>query len=252
MDSLYKYFDDFTLKARVMPGLTILFPLIPYSFTKGILNSNILENSILNVIIFTIFSAILAFASRNQGKIKEKKLFKEWGAMPTTIIMRFSDDTLNYNSKVRYHKILNDKLPDLQIPLSKEEEDNIIDADEKYKSAIDWLRLNANSNHEKFPLVYAELKNYNFARNLYGLKNIGLIIYTLIGIRECLVINNFNIVNLILIPYPQYISLIIMVVGALIVLFISRKKIVRQRANDYAKALIETCNKLEIHIEENN
>ena len=252
MNSLYKYFDDFTLKARVMPGLVILFPLIPYSFVKGFLNSNIFEDSIMNTLIFTILTAILAFASRNQGKIKEKKLFKEWGEMPTTIMMRFSDNTLNYSSKVRYHKILNDLIPDLNLPLSKEEEIEMVDADEKYKSAVDWLRLNANNDKDKFPLVYAELKNYNFARNLYGLKSIGLAIYVLIGIREYLIIKNFNLVDLILMPYPQYISLIIMIVGAIIVLFISRKKTVRHRADDYAKALIETCNKLESCVDKNN
>lgn len=252
MDLLYKYFNDFNLKARVMPGLVIVLPLIPYSLVKGFIDSNVLQDSVIYGLIFIILTAILASVSRNQGKAKEKKIYKELGGMPTTIMMRFSDGTLSYKSKVRYHEILNEKIPNLNLPLSKIEEDNMDDVDEKYKSAIDWLRLNANSDKEKFPLVYEELKNYNFSRNLYGLKNIGLCLYFFIGIREFLIIKNFSIFELILMPYPQYVSLLLMIGGALIVLFSARKKTVKNRACDYAKTLIETCNKLDLSEMKNN
>lgn len=105
---------------------------------------------------------------------------------------------------------------------------------------------------KKFSLVYEELKNYNFSRNLYGLKNIALVIYFFIGIREFLIIKNFSIVELVLMPYPQYISLLLMIGGAVIILFSARKKTVKNRAYDYAKALIETCNKLDLSEIKNN
>lgn len=149
MDLLHKYFNDFNIKARIMPGLVIVLPLIPYSLVKGFIDSNVLQDSEIYVVIFIILTTILASVSRNQGKAKEKKIFKELGGMPTTIMMRFSDDTLSYESKVRYYKILNEKIPNLNLPLSKSEEDNMDDVDEKYKSAIDWLRLNANSDTKK-------------------------------------------------------------------------------------------------------
>lgn len=245
MEILKDYFDDFNLKARVMPGLVILLPLIPYSIAKGFMDGNILQDSTIYCLVFVVLMAILAYISRNQGKIKEKKIYKDLGGMPSTIILRFSDDTLNEKSKIRYHKILNNIISNLNLPLSKEEEEEMVDADESYKAAVDWLRNNANADRDKFPLVYEELKNYNFNRNLYGLKNIGLVIYFLIGLREIFIIKDFSIVELILMPYPEYISLLLMIGGAIIVLFLARKKTVENRAYDYAKALIETCNILE-------
>lgn len=252
MDLLQNYFNDFTLKARVMPGLVIVLPLIPYSLVKGLIDLTFTQDSVLYGLIFIILTTILASVSRNQGKKKEKKIYKELGGMPTTIMMRFSDETLSYKSKVRYHEILNEKIPNLNLPLNEEEEYNMIDVDEKYKSAIDWLRLNANSDTKKFSLVYEELKNYNFSRNLYGLKNIGLMIYFFIGLREFLIIKNFSIVELVLMPYPQYVSLLLMIGGAAIILVSSNKNTVKNRAYDYAKALIETCDKLDLYEIKNN
>ena len=56
--------------------------------------------------------------------------------MPTTIILRFSDDTIDDITKVKYHKWLNEKIPDLQLPESEEEENLDSQSDSKYESVI--------------------------------------------------------------------------------------------------------------------
>jgi hypothetical protein len=78
---------------------------------------------------------------------------------------------------------------------------------------------------------------------LYGTKIIAFFIYLAIAIRELQLIDEFNIQNMITKPYPEYVALIIMVLSSLFVLLIN-KKIVQRKAFDYAKALVEVCERL--------
>lgn len=244
MDILSKYFGDFNLKARVMPSIVILLPMIPYSILNGIIDKDALEGNVINILAFIALVFWFSNLCRDRGKRKESILFKKWGGMPTTTLLRFSDTTLAMNSKIRYHKILNDQIDNLNLPLTLADENNCVNCTDKYDTAIDWLRNNANNNKKEFPLVYEELKAYNFSRNLYGLKYIGVLLYLVLGIREFLIIKNFSFKELFLMPYPQYISFIIMILGFLGTLFCITEKSVKKRAIAYAKALIETCNKI--------
>lgn len=58
-----------------------------------------------------IFSSdfICRIYSTRTGKTYEEKFYKALGGMPTTIILRFSDDTIDDITKVKYHKWLNEK-----------------------------------------------------------------------------------------------------------------------------------------------
>lgn len=245
MDYLKKHFDEFTIHTRIMPGLVIMLPVIIWGIRKGLIDGKSLQENAVYLFIFTVFIVILSYYSRVCGRNVEKKLFEELGGMPTTIILRHTDNFIDSKTKHRYHKILQLNIQDINIPVDIGEELNNIYSDEEYKSAINWLRNNANSNREQYPMVYNELKNYNFTRNLYGLKRLGLVIYFLVGTWECIRIESFNIMDLLVKPYPEYISIIIMVLGAIVVMMIARKRNVKDRAYDYAKTLIETCEKLD-------
>ncbi|MEX6588251.1 hypothetical protein [Paraclostridium bifermentans] len=244
IEFLSKYFDDFNLKARFMPSIVILLPMIPYSILNGIVDKDALEGNVINSMFFIALVLWFSNVGRDRGKRKEGILFKKWGGMPTTTLLRLSDKTLAMNSKLRYHKILNDQIDNLNLPLTLADENNCVDCTDKYDAAVDWLRNNANSNRKEFPLVYEELKSYNFSRNLYGLKSLGLLLYLILGIREIFIIKNFSFKELFLMPYPQYISFILMILGFLGTLFFVTEKSVKKRAIAYAKALIETCNKI--------
>ncbi|MGL5642799.1 MAG: hypothetical protein ACRDDM_11040 [Paraclostridium sp.] len=245
MDYLKKHFDEFTINTRIMPGLVIMLPVIIWGISKGIIDGNSLKENTVYLFMFTIFIVILSYYSRICGRNVEKKLFKKLGGMPTTIILRHSDNFIDSKTKHRYHKILNSVIKDVNIPENIGAELKNINSDDEYKSAVNWLRNNANDNRDKYPMVYNELKNYNFTRNLYGLKRVGLAIYFFVGVWEGIRIESFNIMDLLIKPYPEYLSIIIMIIGALVVMMIARKKNVKERAYDYAKALIETCEKLE-------
>ena len=242
MDKIKEFFGDFNLYARVMPVLVVLLPIIILSCIKGIITDKLMEATIY-IVVSIIFLTLMSNFARNRGKEYEKKMYNELGGMPTTILMRFSDDRINEVSKSNYHKQLNKCVEGIKLPLIAEEETE--ETDIQYEAAINWLRSYANSNRDKEFRVYQELKEYNFWRNLYGIKSVGVILYILIGIRECFIIKEFSMINMIMTPYPQYIALLCMVISLVIIMITVNKNIVKSKAFDYAKTLIEVCERLQ-------
>ena len=241
MEKLKSFFDDFTFYARIMPILVIFLPIIILGCIKGIITSEITETALYSVIYIVFITFISKFA-RNRGKQCEKNMYKELGGMPTTILMRFTDNTINKISKKKYHEILNSKLDGIELPLSLQDE--VQESDQMYEAAINWLRNYANSNKKTEFMVYQELKEYNFWRNLYGIKSIALVLYLVIGVRELFLIEDFDLFSMIKCPYPKYISFWCMIISIILVIFVVNKNIVKSKAFDYAKALIEVCERL--------
>ncbi|OVE67975.1 hypothetical protein CCS79_13550 [Clostridium diolis] len=241
MEQIKAFFDDFTFSTRLMPVLTWMLPIIGIGIYEKIIDEGMIKNTLyLSIII--IFMTFMSYIARNLGKKVERNMVKRLGALPTTILMRFSDDRIDRYSKERYHKVLKSKIKGLNIPLNLGEENS--ESDEIYDSAINWLRNTANLDKKKYVMVYNELKAYNYWRNLYGSKYIFETIYILIAIREVVIINDFNVKDIFLKPYPEYLVFIIIIISIFLTLSIIRRKNVENKAFDYAKALIEVCEKL--------
>ena len=241
MEKIKVFFDDFTFHARVMPVLVILLPIIILGCIKGILTNGFMDTT-LYITIFVICLTVMSKLARNKGKDYEVKMYNDLGGKPTTILMRFSNTNINNISKKKYHERLNQKLEGIKLPLSQEEETG--ESDLLYEAAINWLRNHAIHNREVEFRVQQELKEYNFWRNLYGIKYMGLVLYILIGVREYYIIESFNINTMIKSPYPQYIALLCMIISIVVIFFGVNKKIVKYKAFDYAKTLIEVCETL--------
>lgn len=237
MKLLQQHFDDFTLRTRVMPAIVVWIPIIILVINKGFVVDDVLKMlstyGIITVVMLTVMSKI----TRQMGKIVEKKMYNKLGGMPTTILLRFSDNTIDSVSKAKYHNLLN-KRYNLNLPLVKEEEN--IESDEQYKAAINSLRNYSNSHREDMPRVYIELVEYNFLRNLYGIKYIALIIYFVIAIREIFILDEIDLKQMFINPYPEYVSLLIMIASMILVSIFINKKSVVSSAFVYAKTLIET------------
>lgn len=248
MDKFKNFFDDFTFHARVMPVIVLLAPIIMIGLIKGLIQYSWIENGtliFLSLVFLTIFSKI----ARNIGKDYEKKMYAKLGGMPTTIVLRFSDNTFDDITKERYHRKLN-RFRGLNLPLDKSNEN--ADDDQQYISATNILRNYANSNRDKEPRVYQELKEYNFWRNLYGTKRIALFLYLVIVIREIILKGIISLNQAFLHPYPDYIVLIIMVLCIVSIMLFVNKKTVTQKGFDYAKTLIEVCERIPADIREEN
>lgn len=241
MDKLIKVFDDFTFHARVLPVLTAMFPIIVLGIFKGFIYKDFLDIS-LYVFVLLIFIALASKVARECGKHYEHKMYCELGEKPTTIILRYSDSTIDNITKTRYHKLLNEKLKDLRLPLNPKEENK--ESDIMYASAMTYLRRYANSNRDSEPRVYQELKEYNYWRNLYGCKWFSIIIYILIATREIFIIDSFSIQDIFFKPYPEYVAFLLMIAGIIVMFTFVNKNIVKRRAFDYAKTLAEVCEKL--------
>lgn len=243
---MYKFlketFDDFNLHARVIPALIIALPVYIYLILKHIIALNFVNTILINSGIFVLLIIIFYKVIRNLGKKHEEKMYKELGAKPTTIILGYSNNLIDEISKNRYHRKLNEKVKGLKLPVKKENETK--EDDIKYESAINWLRKYANSNRDKEPRVYQELKDYNFWRNLYGGKSIIIFSCLVCIIIEFVNLINYGINQLIINPYPIIIPILVMIIILLMSCVIINKKVVKSKAFDYAKTLLEVCDSL--------
>ena len=215
MNKVKNFFDDFTFHARVMPIMVVTMPIVIAAISKGILQGGWSENIgliLLSLVYFTMTSKI----ARNLGKSYEV-------------------------TKKRYHKKLN-QFDGLVLPLDASDETS--DTDLQYISASNILRNYANSNRNKEQRVYQELKEYNFWRNLYGTKGIALVVYLLIIVREITLHGTIDIKNIFLNPYPDYVVLILMTLYAVTFVLFVNKQTVIIKAFDYAKSLIEVCERI--------
>ena len=241
-------FDDFVITARIKPALTAVFPLLLIVFYKGVIKCKWVEAGV-GLALSSVIISFMAFIVRELGKSYEEKLYKKLGGKPTTIILRFTDGTVDSVAKTKYHKWLNNNIPDLKLPVSKQEEDADTQSDAKYEGAARYLRTYANSHREQFPRVYQELKKYNYWRNIYGCKLYVLLLYGALAVREMLIADKFSIADVFLNPIPKYPILLVLIGWSLVFCLIVTRKTVTRNAFDYAKTLIEIVDELAIDLE---
>ena len=96
MESVKKYFDDFVFAARVMPAMTAGLPLLIVAVYNGIVANSWSEAST-SFVLAIILIAFSAYIAREWGKNYEGKMFEELGGIPTTIILRFSDEGVKFS-----------------------------------------------------------------------------------------------------------------------------------------------------------
>ncbi len=244
MDAITRLFDAYSLKARVQVIFFVLFPVIisiiawyPEAKSWGGIAASFL--AICGILAF------LAIKISSIGNALQRKLYKEWGGAPTTIALRHHGNNA-YTIK-RYHSWLNTKVPELLMPTIQEETDAPNDADQRYDSAIKFLREHTRD-AKKYPLVKIELTNYGFSRNLLAIKYVGVILATIsVFINGTLIwfkhlTNIGSDIEKIVEALPQtqtgacLLSLI-----ALFGWLLVTKHWVKTRANSYAISLVAVC-----------
>ena len=239
MDAAKKNFDEFTWQTRVMPVIVVAIPLFLAAVAKGFTLPSPLETGFMVVVIVAVLS-LLYRLGRNLGKKCETRMFGRLGAMPTTILLRFSDTRIGTVSKQHYHQRINEVYT-LQLPLEPAAEKP--EDDEQYDAAAQSLRNRANFDRNTEFRVYQELKEYHYFRNLYGIKPVAIIIYAALAVREMMLIPDFSLKSLFLTPMPDYLSFVIFLLAIVLCCLVTAKG-VEERAFSYAKALIETCERI--------
>jgi hypothetical protein len=169
---ILKFFDAYTVRARVLPGLLAALPLAVtvYAWKPGDLLS---WNSLGGVIAAFGGTILLAFIARDLGKAAEDRLYKKWGGRPTELLMLHSGP-VDPALLVRRHSALRRLFPKISVPTSAEETQDRAGAIQRFTTFTTLVITRHRTMKDRFPLVFEENCNYGFRRNMYGLRWIGL------------------------------------------------------------------------------
>ena len=164
--------DEYAVKARVFPAFLTLLPLgICAGQFVGFGSAIVAACSAFGGT--ALMSFVLAQWSRDAGKRKERELYRLWGGMPTTAYLRHRDQNVNPVVKTRRHQRLQRLVPDVVLPSAAAERDDPADADQRYEAATKVL-IQRTRDKEKHHILFQELIDYGFRRNLWGLKPVAI------------------------------------------------------------------------------
>jgi hypothetical protein len=251
MNELEKLFDTYSLNARVKPAFLVFFPVVISLFVLYEPSRSWGGASLTLIISFGIIS-FAANQMSTRGNIIQEKLFKKWGAAPTTIIMRHSDVRLDKYTKNRYTQRLEALVNNFSAVSLEQELANRDDADQMYRTATNYLREHTRDT-KKYTLIFNENISYGFSRNIRAFKWVGIAINLLVLACSLFVIvqKNKEIVTqqfsdmLFLLPFEQTSLIAILILGLLVWIFIVTEKWVEVRAFAYARALLASCEQIE-------
>jgi hypothetical protein len=168
-----KLLDPYEVKARLFPGLLVLLPVILFFVLFYGATSPAVAS--LGTVLATCGGPyLLSSFVRTWGQRAQDLLIKEWGAQPSTIMLRHRDTMLSQQTKLRYHALATSRLG-VVMPTVEEEQSNPATADRSYAAAADALRPLTND-RKAFPFVFKELVAYGFNRNAYGSRWVGLFV----------------------------------------------------------------------------
>jgi hypothetical protein len=168
-----KFLDPYDLKARIVPGLILVFPiLIDALYAAPILNSWPIFTAT-GVCGFALVYALGQLASALGERI-QSRLWESWGGPPSTRFMRHRDSFFTENLKRLIYK----QIPQtLSMPLMTEDEEarDSQQADKEINGAFlrvkDYLREN-----DSRGLWFTHNVEYGFCRNLLGLRVLWIIV----------------------------------------------------------------------------
>jgi hypothetical protein len=169
MTSALSLVDEYNRQARLYPSLLAVLPplLATLAWFPSLLTSN------LGTTLVTLASSCgilfgLSVFSRSYGKRTEARLLRVWGGWPTTQWLRHADGHLVALTKLRYHRALMRRLPEIHMPSADEDRRDPANADYAYELAVGWLKEYCRKGD--FPLVVKENIEYGFRRNARGIR----------------------------------------------------------------------------------
>ena len=173
LGAISELFDSYGRTARLYPGVVCLLPLLWHlPMLSGSVDLSLPEGVAAAAVGSALLYLIASFA-RYKGKALEPDLIAQWGGWPTSILLRHRDDRLDALTKARYHSQLS-RLVGLSMPSAADEQVDPERADATYRSATKWL-IEARRG-DAYSLLHKENAAYGFRRNLYGLRNLALML----------------------------------------------------------------------------
>jgi len=224
-------FDEYDVRARAfpallvsLPALALLYAALPSARNKwGAGAGTVLESAVL---------FFLARIARDRGAKLQPSLYELWGGPPTTRILRHRDSTLDPLTKARYKASLA-KATGMEFPTPEVEQLSPDQADQVYGSAI--RALLEQRRDKKHRLIFLENCNYGFARNLLGIKSLGMSLATVSVLADIWLYLTKGLSPALLIAAMTSLAVLL-----LLPLFVNRG-FVERSANAYAEALLRSC-----------
>jgi hypothetical protein len=172
------WFDSYSLRAQWAPVLTVVGPAIfaTYAILPDLVT---LKGAAGGTILVAGLPPVLAQTARDFGKALEPGLWASWGGKPTTRMLRHRDTSIPEITKRRYFETL--ASAGIARPTIEEEDSNPAAADQVYDSAGDWLRRHTRDT-KKAAFVASKNTSYGLARNLLGLRWIGVGLTVILGL----------------------------------------------------------------------
>lgn len=232
--------DPYERKARLYPALTALLPVV----VAVVLYNDWLNFDVSNAAFVAVIAGVLFWLSgkaRDAGKTVEKRLVAKWGGMPSITLLRHRDQGLDRYTKQRYHQAA-ERLAGIQMPTASDENQNPVDADERYRAVTSAL-LSITRNTNDHALLFKENINYGFWRNLRGLKPVALFLAVLIFAFG--VWHDFELVRTFNLPDGPELAVVSTSAFALAAWgFTINDEAVQRAAKNYALRLLEVLDKV--------
>lgn len=241
LNNIINSVSEYELKARIFPaGFTILpFVITILIWFPELIN---LESSLIILAILMISLFYLGKLARERGKIVQSKLIQKWGSLPATLHLSHSDNTIDIETKKRYHDYLNKNIEGLKLPSQDEEIECPKYSRDKYESAIKWLLENSRDT-KKFPLLYQDNITYGYSRNMLGIKPLGIVISIISLFLDFCLLYSLNHQAITEIPIKIIISILLSSFFIIIWSFFINEKWVESTSEAYARTLLSTCEK---------
>lgn len=238
-----QFLDQYEIKARYLPALITVAPSLFGLFVLFGAEMELLVSIGSTIGAGSIFVVIGAQIVRARGLKAQEKLLERLGDMPSVLVLRHRDATIDQVSKERYHKILS-RCIGRPVPTPGQEATNPQAADKIYWSCSKYLNKQTKSGDQHIQ-VRAENANYGFRRNMLGMKPWGVVTVTACtGVAITLLWferQSGDFSSQILFVFVGSISLAFLLVWVLLV----NERWVEESAFRYATSLVEACDVLD-------
>jgi len=234
--------DAYDRRARLYPMVLVLLPAflgIACWAPAGIEIPGLIGGTVVTMAV----SAFLTQLARDQGKAREKELFRLWGGRPSDRALCYGGRVFADGTLARCHQKIMVLDPALRLPSSRESEKEDTKESRAAYGAASELLVARTRDKERFPLLFKENVSYGFRRNLWGMKRAGIVTSSL-GACSCV----GKMIALAMAGQP--IGTTPMIGGGVGVLLLLiwcvrvTPSWVRIPAEGYAKQLVEACESL--------
>jgi len=233
--------DTYAWEARVKPALIVLLP-VAFACIAWEPRSQDFAEPLIGAAVGAGILLLLANIARSAGQRLQGRLVKDWGGLPSTLMLRHRDGQIDPLTKARYHQALKELVPNATIPSATDEAAGPDAADQVYEACRSAL-LAKTRDQKAFRLVFQENMNYGFRRNLVGLRGLGMLLAGG-GVAGCV----WKIIRDVGAGHAVTLLSVLGLLGCVALLWawvtVLNTSWVRRSANDYARRLLEAIDLL--------